>query len=33
MRQRFNFGVYLEVVFMEHVEDIFRGAYELSQSK
>lgn len=32
MRQGFNFGARLRVVFMEHVEDIFRGAYELSQS-
>lgn len=32
MRQGFNFGACLEVVFMEHVEDIFRGDYEWSQS-
>lgn len=32
MRRAFNFGVCLEVLFVEHVEDIFRGDYELSQS-
>lgn len=28
----FNSGACLEVVFMQHGEDIFRGDYELSQS-
>jgi hypothetical protein len=32
MSRGFNFGACLEVVFVEHVEDIFRGDYELSQS-
>lgn len=32
MRRGFNFGACLEVVFTEHVEDIFRGDYEWSQS-
>lgn len=32
MRQEFNFGSCLVLVCMEHVADIFRGAYELSQS-
>lgn len=31
-RQRFNFGVCLKVVLMEHVKVIFRGASELSKS-
>lgn len=31
-RQGFNFGVCLEVVLTEHVEVIFRGAYELFRS-